>query len=128
MTGLADKFARPLVALQPDILSPAAGSGLPDANGHGHSALEAGIEQFIPLNMFESAHRGGAMRPQLLHQHLHERQKNRAQFHKVHSAAGCSWCTSSNSLQRLLLETTPLLARLKHAAGCLCWLCAQDGV
>ena len=107
VNGLADKFARPLAVLQHDMLSPAAGSGLPDANGHAHSALESGIEQFIPLNMFESAHRGGAMRPQLLHQHLHERQKNRSQFHKVRvlfaaadvqlSAASMEACTFISS-------------------------------
>ena len=84
MSGLAEKFARPLPALQLDSHSGQAGA-LPDSNGHAHNGLESSLEHMFPNSnsVFDSA-RHSAMRQQSLHQQQqNDRQKNRLQFHKV---------------------------------------------
>ena len=113
VSGLAEKFARPLPTM------PEASNGLqpgpmPDSNGHAHNGLEGGLEQIFPNSnhTFDSA-RHTAMRQQSLHQQLHDRQKNRVQFHKVLAAPSTSACLSElchHTLWRSAGQGHPFLA------------------
>ena len=88
VSGLAEKFARPLPSMQPEASNGLQPGPMPDSNGHAHSGLEGGLEQIFPASnsIFDSA-RHSALRQQSLHQQLHDRQKNRNQFHKVGRSA-----------------------------------------